>query len=83
VVVAASILGQGFHFGFSDTDAQWGKIHSLFFELNTYSINLSQNECLLQKYLVSKLVHKYFPTLMISLTALCCNYLGSKDELNA
>ena len=57
MVVAASILGQGFHFGFSDTDAQWGKIHSLFFELNTYSINLSQNE--LQKYLVSKLVHKY------------------------
>ena len=68
MVVAASILGQGFHFGFSDTDAQWGKIHSLFFELNTYSINLSQNE--LQKYWVSKLVHKYFPTSLISLTAL-------------
>ena len=67
MVVAASILGQGFHFGFSDTDAQWGKIHNLFFELNTYSINLSQNECISQKYLVSKLVHKYdfsknFPT---------------------
>ena len=34
VVVAASILGQGFHFGFSDTDAQWGKIHNYYFLKN-------------------------------------------------
>ena len=58
MVVAASILGQGFHFGFSDTDAQWGKIHNLFFELNTYSTNLSQNECISQKYLVSSLINR-------------------------
>ena len=74
MVVAASILGQGFHFGFSDTDAQWGKIHNLCFELKTYSINLSQNRISIIEIFGFKMVHKYdFIKNFPPLTALCCN----------